>query len=299
MFSGSIPALITPFQNGALDIKSLESLVDWHIDEGSSGLVAVGTTGESPTLSHAEHRKVIEVVVKTAAGRIPVIAGAGSNNTSESVDLIKFAYEIGATGALVVTPYYNKPNQRGLLNHYKVLNDSSNLPIIIYNIPGRSVIDMTIETMAQLAKLKNIVGVKDATGDVGRVSDTRAACGNNFIQLCGNDDIALGFNAHGGKGCISVIANIAPKLSAEFQYAMKNGDYKAALTLQDKLLPLHRAAFLEPNPCPTKFALEVLGKCSGEIRSPLIEIDQETKNQMLSALNHAGLINFCDAFKCL
>ena len=291
MFSGSIPALITPFRNGALDIKSLESLVDWHIDEGSSGLVAVGTTGESPTLSHAEHRKVIEVVVKTAAGRIPVIAGAGSNNTSESVDLIKFAYEIGATGALVVTPYYNKPNQKGLLNHYKVLNDSSKLPIIIYNIPGRSVIDMTIETMAQLAKLKNIVGVKDATGDVGRVSDTRATCGDNFIQLCGNDDIALGFNAHGGKGCISVIANIAPKLSAEFQYAMKNSDYKAALKLQDRLLPLHRAAFLEPNPCPTKFALEVLGKCSGETRSPLIEIDQETKNKMLSALNHAGLIN--------
>ena len=291
MFSGSIPALITPFKNGALDVKSLESLVEWHIDEGSSGLVAVGTTGESPTLSHAEHRKVIEVVVKTAAGRIPIIAGAGSNSTSESIDLIKFASEVGADGALVVTPYYNKPNQKGLLNHYKILSDSSKLPIIIYNIPGRSVIDMTVETMSQLAKLKNIIGVKDATGDVGRVSDTRAACGDKFIQLCGNDDIALGFNAHGGKGCISVIANIAPKLSAEFQSAMKTGDYKAALTLQDKLLPLHRAAFLEPNPCPTKFALEFLGKCSGEIRSPLIEIEQETKDQMLSALDHAGLID--------
>ena len=291
MFSGSIPALITPFRNGALDIKSLESLVEWHISEGSSGLVAVGTTGESPTLSHAEHRKVIEVVVKTSAGRIPVIAGAGSNSTSESVDLIKFASEVGANGTLVVTPYYNKPNQKGLINHYKVLSDSSKLPIIIYNIPGRSVIDMTVETMSQLSKLKNIVGVKDATGDVGRVSDTRAACGDSFVQLCGNDDIALGFNAHGGKGCISVIANIAPKLSAEFQSAMNNGDYNTALTLQDKLLPLHRAAFLEPNPCPTKFALEVLGKCSSEIRSPLIEIDRETKDQMLSALNHAGLIN--------
>jgi len=291
MFSGSIPALITPFRNGALDIKSLESLVEWHISEGSSGLVAVGTTGESPTLSHAEHRKVIEVVVKTSAGRIPVIAGAGSNSTSESVDLIKFASEVGANGALVVTPYYNKPNQKGLLKHYKVLNDSSKLPIIIYNIPGRSVIDMTVETMSQLSKLKNIVGVKDATGDVGRVSDTRAACGDSFVQLCGNDDIALGFNAHGGKGCISVIANIAPKLSAEFQSAMNDGDYNTALTLQDKLLPLHRAAFLEPNPCPTKFALEVLGKCSSEIRSPLIEIDRETKDQMLRALNHAGLIN--------
>jgi 4-hydroxy-tetrahydrodipicolinate synthase len=291
MFSGSIPALITPFKNGALDIKSLENLVEWHIQEGSNGLVAVGTTGESPTLSHDEHRKVIEVVVKTASGKIPVIAGAGSNNTSESIDLIKFADDVGADGALVVTPYYNKPNQRGLLNHYKVLNDGSNLPIIIYNIPGRSVIDMAVETMAQLANLKNIVGVKDATGDVGRVSDTRAACGNSFVQLCGNDDVALGFNAHGGKGCISVIANIAPKLSAEFQSAMNNGNYKVALSLQDKLLPLHRAAFLEPNPCPTKFALEVLGKCSSEIRSPLIEIDQTTKDQMLNALHHAGLIN--------
>jgi 4-hydroxy-tetrahydrodipicolinate synthase len=291
MFSGSIPALITPFRNGALDIQSLESLVEWHIDEGSSGLVAVGTTGESPTLSHAEHRKVIEVIVNTAAGQIPIIAGAGSNNTSESVDLIKFASDVGANGALVVTLYYNKPNQKGLINHYKILNDSSKLPIIIYNIPGRSVIDMTVETMSELAKLENIVGVKDATGDVGRVSDTRAACGDGFIQLCGNDDIALGFNAHGGQGCISVIANIAPKLSAEFQSAMKSGDYKDALRLQDKLLPLHRAAFLEPNPCPIKFALEVLGKCSGEVRSPLIEIDSATKDQMLSALNHAGLIN--------
>ena len=291
MFSGSIPALITPFRDGALDIKSLESLVEWHIQEGSNGLVAVGTTGESPTLSHVEHRKVIEVVVKTAAGRIPIIAGAGSNNTSESVDLIKFASEVGANGALVVTPYYNKPNQKGLLNHYKVLNDNSKIPIIIYNIPGRSVIDMTVKTMSELATLKNIVGVKDATGDVGRVSDTRAACGDNFIQLCGNDDIALGFNAHGGQGCISVVANIAPKLSAEFQSAMANSDYKSALTLQDKLLPLHRAAFLEPNPCPTKFALEVLGKCTGEIRSPLVEIDKKTKDQMLNALTHAGLIN--------
>ena len=291
MFYGSIPALITPFRNGALDIKSLESLVEWHVDEGSSGLVAVGTTGESPTLSHAEHRQVIEVVVKTVAGRIPVIAGAGSNNTSESIDLINFASKIGANGALVVTPYYNKPNQKGLLNHYKLLNNSSELPIIIYNIPGRSVIDMTVGTMSKLAKLKNIVGVKDATGDVGRVSDTRAACGDNFIQLCGNDDIALGFNAHGGKGCISVIANVAPQLSAKFQSAMKNGDFKAALTLQDKLLPLHRATFLEPNPCPIKFALEVLGKCTSEVRSPLMEIDQGTKDQMINALNHAGLIN--------
>ena len=291
MFSGSIPALITPFKNGAVDIKALEKLVEWHITEGSNGLVAVGTTGESPTLTHDEHRKVIEIVVKTNSGRIPIIAGAGSNNTAESIELLKFASHIGADGALVVTPYYNKPNQRGLLKHFSALNSTSDLPIIIYNIPGRSVIDMTVETMARLSELKNIVGVKDATGDVGRVSDTRAACGKDFVQLCGNDDVALGFNAHGGQGCISVIANIAPRLSAEFQTAMAAGNYTNALFMQDKLLPLHRAAFLEPNPCPTKFALEVLGKCSSELRSPLVEITKETKEQIMKALNHAGLIN--------
>lgn len=291
MFSGSIPALITPFRNGAVDEEALETLVEWHIAEGSNGLVAVGTTGESPTLSHTEHKKVIEIIVKTSSGRIPIIAGAGSNSTSESIELIKFASKIGADGTLVVTPYYNKPNQRGLFQHFKTLNDVSDLPILIYNIPGRSVIDMTVETMSQLSKLDNIAGVKDATGDVGRVSDTRAACGTNFVQLCGNDDIALGFNAHGGQGCISVIANIAPKLSSKFQKASIRGDYTEALKFQDMLLPLHRAAFLEPNPCPTKFALEVLGKCSGELRSPLIEIDAETKNQVLKALIHAGLIN--------
>ena len=291
MFSGSIPALITPFRDGVIDVKSLQNLVEWHIQQGSSGLVAVGTTGESPTLSHEEHRTVVEVVVKQAAGKIPIIAGAGSNNTSESVDLIQFASKIGADGALVVTPCYNKPSQRGLYTHYKTLHDCSDIPIIIYNIPGRSVVDMTVETMRELSKLERIVGVKDATGDVGRVSDTRVACGENFVQLCGNDDIALGFNAHGGKGCISVIANIAPKLSAEFQSAMMDGDFKRALEFQDKLLPLHRAAFLEPNPCPTKFALEILGKCTAEIRSPLVEIEDKTKEAMLNALKHAGLIN--------
>jgi 4-hydroxy-tetrahydrodipicolinate synthase len=291
MFSGSIPALITPFRDGVIDVKSLQNLVEWHIQQGSSGLVAVGTTGESPTLSHEEHRTVVEVVVKQAAGKIPIIAGAGSNNTSESVDLIQFASKIGADGALVVTPYYNKPSQRGLYTHYKTLHDCSDIPIIIYNIPGRSVVDMTVETMRELSKLERIVGVKDATGDVGRVSDTRVSCGENFVQLCGNDDIALGFNAHGGKGCISVIANIAPKLSAEFQSAMMDGDFKRALEFQDKLLPLHRAAFLEPNPCPTKFALEILGKCTAEIRSPLVEIEDKTKEAMLNALKHAGLIN--------
>ena len=291
MFSGSIPALITPFRNGDIDIEALEALVEWHIEEGSNGLVAVGTTGESPTLSHEEHRSVVEIVVRKVAGRIPVIAGAGSNNTAESIDLIQFASEIGADGALVVTPYYNKPSQRGLYNHYKILNDHSEVPIIIYNIPGRSVIDMSVHTMSELAKLKHIAGVKDATGDVGRVSDTRAACGENFIQLCGNDDVALGFNAHGGQGCISVIANIAPRLSATFQTAMKNKDFAKALELQDKLLPLHRAAFLEPNPCPTKYALEILGKCKSDVRPPLSEIEENTKTSMLTALKHAELIS--------
>ncbi len=291
MFFGSIPALITPFKNGSIDKKALERLVEWHIEQGSSGLVAVGTTGESPTLSHDEHKDVIEIVVKTSSGKIPVIAGAGSNNTSESVELIRFASKVGADGALVVTPYYNKPNQRGLYSHFATLDESADLPIIIYNIPGRSVIDMTVETMSQLSKLPNIIGVKDASGDVGRVSDTRASCGENFVQLCGNDDVALGFNAHGGQGCISVIANIAPKLSAEFQSAMASKNYPAALKFQDKLLPLHRAAFLEPNPCPTKFALEILGKCKSEVRSPLVEVSSDTKNRMLKALEHAGLTN--------
>ena len=291
MFSGSIPALITPFRNGDVDIEALEALVEWHIEEGSNGLVAVGTTGESPTLSHEEHRSVVEIVVRKVAGRIPVIAGAGSNNTAESIDLIEFASEIGADGALVVTPYYNKPSQHGLYNHYKILNDHSEVPIIIYNIPGRSVIDMSVHTMSELAKLEHIAGVKDATGDVGRVSDTRAACGENFIQLCGNDDVALGFNAHGGQGCISVIANIAPRLSATFQTAMKNKDFAKALELQDKLLPLHRAAFLEPNPCPTKYALEILGKCKADLRPPLSEIEENTKTSMLTALKHAELIS--------
>ena len=291
MFSGSIPALITPFKNGKVDAKALENLVAWHIDEGSNGLVAVGTTGESPTLSHDEHKLVIEIVVKTSSGKIPIIAGAGSNSTSESIELIKFASQIGADGALVVTPYYNKPNQKGLYKHFSSLNDVSDLPIIIYNIPSRSVIDMTVKTMAELSKLNNIIGVKDATGDVGRVSDTRAACGSDFVQLCGNDDVALGFNAHGGRGCISVIANVAPRLSAEFQSTILSGDYTAALELQDKLLPLHRAAFLEPNPCPIKYALEILGKCSSELRSPLVKIDSVTKDEILRALKHAELIN--------
>ena len=228
--------------------------------------------------------------MKTSAGRIPVIAGAGSNNTAESTDLMRFAEKIGADGALVVTPYYNKPNQKGLIKHYQLLHDSCTLPIIIYNIPGRSVIDMSLETMATLSKMPRIVGVKDATGDVGRVSDTRISCGKDFIQLSGNDEIALGFNAHGGVGCISVIANVAPRLSADFQNVMLEGDYKQALEMQDKLIKLHRAAFLEPNPCPIKYSLSKLGLVNNEVRSPLVTVDKETEKLMDDALRFAGII---------
>ncbi len=291
MFQGSIPAIITPFRDGAVDEAALVDLVNWHVDEGSHGIVAVGTTGETPTLSHAEHERVVEIVVKTAAGRIPVIAGAGSNSTAEATRLMAFAKKVGADAALVVTPYYNKPNQRGLIHHYRTLHDAVDLPIIIYNIPGRSVVDMAPATMAELAKLPRVIGVKDATGDIGRVSDTRMACGPDFLQLCGNDDVALGFNAHGGRGCISVIANIAPRLSAEFQNAMLAGDWAKALDYQDRLMPLHRAAFAEPNPGPTKFALSLLGRCAEEMRSPMVPVEEPTRERVRAAMRHAGLLN--------
>jgi 4-hydroxy-tetrahydrodipicolinate synthase len=291
MFKGSIPALVTPFRDGAVDEAALIGLVNWHVAEGSHGIVAVGTTGESPTLSHEEHEHCIELIVKTAAGRIPVIAGAGSNNTDESVRLMRFAARVGADAALVVTPYYNKPSQRGLYHHYRTLHDAVELPIIIYNIPGRSVIDMTPATMGELARLPRIIGVKDATGDVTRVSDQRIACGADFLQLSGEDASALGFNAHGGRGCISVVANIAPRLSAEFQEATLAGDYTRALGLQDRLMPLHRAAFAEPNPAPTKYALSLLGKCSDEVRSPMVPLEEPTRERMRAAMRHAGLLN--------
>jgi 4-hydroxy-tetrahydrodipicolinate synthase len=290
-FKGSIPALITPFRDGKVDEKALVDLVNWHVDEGSHGIVPVGTTGETPTLSHEEHEHVIEVCVATARGRIPVIAGAGSNNTAEAARLMAFAKKIGADAALVVTPYYNKPNQRGLYHHFKTLHDAVDLPIIIYNIPGRSVIDMTPATMGELAKLPRIVGVKDATGDVTRVSDQRITCGPDFTQLSGEDASALGFNAQGGVGCISVVANIAPRLCAQFQEAMLGGDYRRALGFQDQLMPLHRAAFAEPNPCPTKYALSLLGKCTEEVRSPMVPLEEPTKERMRAAMRHAGLLD--------
>ena len=290
MFKGSFPALVTPFKDGALDISTLKSLVDWHVAEGSHGLVPVGTTGESPTLSHSEHGQVIAEVVKAAAGRIPVIAGAGSNNTSEGIELIRHAQDVGADAALVVTPYYNKPTQRGLIAHYTAVHDCCTLPIIIYNIPGRSVVDMLPDTMGVLAKLPRIVGVKDATGKIERVSQQRASCGADFIQMSGEDATALGFNAHGGTGCISVTANVAPRLCAEFQEATLRGDYTTALEYQDRLMPLHEAIFIEPGLVGAKYGLSKLGLCSPEVRLPLTELQDATKAQIDAAMRHAGLI---------
>jgi 4-hydroxy-tetrahydrodipicolinate synthase len=291
MFKGSFPALITPFKNGAVDFDTLKKLVDWHVAEGSHGLVPVGTTGESPTLSHAEHGAVIAAVVKAAAGRVPVIAGAGSNNTAEGIDLIRHAESVGADAALVVTPYYNKPTQAGLIAHYTALHDASTLPIIIYNIPGRSVVDMSPETMGTLAKLPRIVGVKDATGKIERVSQQRITCGPDFIQLSGEDATALGFNAHGGVGCISVTANVAPRLCAAFQEATLAGDYATALDYQDRLMPLHEAIFIEPGLAGAKYGLSLLGHCSDEVRLPLVTLTDGTKERIKGAMRHAGLLN--------
>ena len=291
MFKGSFPALVTPFKNGELDLDTLKKLVEWHIAEGSHGLVPVGTTGESPTLSHEEHVRVIEEVVKAAAGRIPVIAGAGSNSTEEGIFLIREAEKVGADAALVVTPYYNKPTQRGLYAHFKAMHDACTLPIIIYNIPPRSVVDMSPETMGELAKLPRIVGVKDATGKIERVSQQRAACGRDFIQLSGEDATALGFNAHGGVGCISVTANVAPKLCAEFQEATLSGDFATALAYQDRLMPLHEAIFIEPGLAGAKYGLSQLGLCAEDVRMPLTTLLPETKARIDAAMRHAGLIN--------
>lgn len=291
MFRGSNPALVTPFRDGAVDDEALKSLVEWHIDEGSHGLVPVGTTGESPTLSHEEHEHVIDVVVRATAGRLPVIAGAGSNSTAEAIRLLQFAERAGADAGLVVTPYYNKPTQRGLIEHYRALSECCDLPIVIYNIPGRSVIDMSPETMGELSKLPSIVGVKDATGDVVRVSQQRATCGTDFIQLSGEDASALGFNAHGGTGCISVTANVAPRLCAEFQEASLAGDISRALELQDVLMPLHTAIFIEPGLVGAKYGLSVLGKCSDEVRLPLTPALPETRARIDDAMRYAGLIS--------
>lgn len=291
MIQGSLPALVTPFKHGAVDLDTLTRLVEWHLDEGSHGFVPVGTTGESPTLTHAEHETVIEAVVAAADGRAPVIAGAGSNNTVEAVRFMQHAEKVGADAALVVTPYYNKPTQEGMVAHFTALHDCCKLPIIIYNIPGRSAVDMTPETMGQLAKLPRIIGVKDATGDLARVPKQRITCGPDFLQLSGEDATALGFNAHGGRGCISVTANVAPRLCAEFQEATLAGDYARALDLQDRLMPLHIAIFLEPGVAGAKYALSRLGKCSEEVRSPLVRLTEATRARIDAAMRHAGLLN--------
>jgi len=290
-FRGSFTALVTPFANGSVDEKAFRSLVDWQIAEGTDGLVPVGTTGESPTLSHEEHRQVVEWCVEQVKGRVPVIAGAGSNSTSEAVELARHAQECGASAVLVVTPYYNKPTQEGLYRHFKAINDAVGIPIIIYNIPPRSVIDMSVETMARLFELEHIAGVKDATANVVRVSQQRAAMGAGFNQLSGEDASALGFMAHGGHGCISVTSNVAPRLCAEFQDACQNGEYAAALKIQDKLMPLHTALFLETSPAPVKYALSVLGKCSDTLRLPMVPVAEKTRAAVREAMVHAGLIN--------
>lgn len=293
MFSGSIPALVTPFKDdGGVDEKAFESFVDWQIAEGSGGLVPVGTTGESPTLSHTEHRRVVEVCVSVAKGRVPVIAGAGSNNTAEAVELARHAEKVGADAVLVVTPYYNKPNQRGLYEHYAAIARATKLPIVIYNIPPRSVIDMTPETMGRLARdFANIVGVKDATGKIERVSEQRAACGKDFIQLSGEDATALGFNAHGGVGCISVTANVAPRQCAEFQAAMAAGDWVKALEWQDKLMPLHQAVFAEAGVAGAKYGLSKLGRAGNRLRLPMMPVEAAAAAKMDAAMQALGLTN--------
>jgi 4-hydroxy-tetrahydrodipicolinate synthase len=288
-FQGSFTALITPFKHGKIDEKAFQSHVEWQIGQGTHGLVPVGTTGESPTLSHDEHKRVVELCIEVAAGRVPVIAGAGSNCTAEAVELARHAKQAGADGVLVVTPYYNKPTQEGLYLHFKAVNDCADIPILIYNIPGRSVVDMSVETMARLFKLANIVGVKDATANMARVSQQRAALGTDFVQLSGEDATALGFMAHGGQGCISVTANVAPALCSEFQLACLGGNFKRALELQDRLMPLHDALFVESNPAPVKYAAEKLGLCSSETRLPLAPMTQASKAKVDAALGQVAL----------
>jgi 4-hydroxy-tetrahydrodipicolinate synthase len=290
-FRGSFTALVTPFKNDAVDQQALRDLVEWQIAEGTNGLVPVGTTGESPTLSHDEHKQVVEWCIDQAKGRVPVIAGAGSNSTHEAIELAGHAEEAGADAVLVVTPYYNKPTQEGLYQHFKAINDAIGIPIIIYNIPARSVIDMSVDTMKRLFELKNIAGVKDATANVVRVSQQRAAMGEGFNQLSGEDATALGFMAHGGHGCISVTSNVAPRLCAEFQSACLRGDYAAALRLQDKLMPLHQYLFIETNPSPAKYALSVLGKIADTVRLPMVPLAEKSKAAVRDAMVHAGLIN--------
>ena len=284
-------ALVTPMRDGRVDEEGFRSFVDWQISEGTHGLVPVGTTGESPTLSHDEHKRVVQICIEVADGRVPVIAGAGSNNTIEAIELARSAEKAGADALLIVTPYYNKPSQEGLYQHFKAINDAVGIPIFIYNIPPRSVIDMSVETMARLFELKNIVGVKDATGKIDRISEQRHAMGPDFIQLSGDDSTALAVMAHGGRGCISVTSNVAPKLLSEFQSACLAGDYAKALTYQDRLMPLHKALFVDPNPVGPKYALSLLGRMTDELRLPLVKASEKARTEIRAAMVHAGLLN--------
>jgi 4-hydroxy-tetrahydrodipicolinate synthase len=290
-FHGSMAALLTPFKDGKIDELAFRALVDWQITAGSHGLVPVGTTGEGPTLSHEEHRRVVDICIDEARGRVPVIAGAGSNNTHEAVELARHADKVGADAVLVVTPYYNKPTQEGLYQHFKAINEAIDIPIIIYNIPPRSVIDMSVETMKRVFDLKNVVGVKDATGNVARISLQRQAMGPGFIQLSGEDMTALACMAAGAHGCISVVANVAPALCAELMEAVFKGDYSHALRIQDRLTPLHAAIFVEPGVAGAKYALSVLGRARNELRLPLTPVTEGTEAQIRRALVHAGLLN--------
>jgi 4-hydroxy-tetrahydrodipicolinate synthase len=290
-FRGSFTALVTPFKNGSLDEKAFRDIVAWQIAEGTNGLVPVGTTGESPTLSHDEHKQVVEWCIDEADGRVPIIAGSGSNSTAEAIELSRHAEKVGADSVLIVTPYYNKPTQEGLYQHYKAINDAIGIPIIIYNIPPRSVVDMSVETMARLFELKNIAGVKDATANMARVSQQRAAIGPDFNQLSGEDITALGFMAHGGHGCISVTSNVAPRLCSEFQAACLKGDFVTALKLQDKLSPLHINLFVETSPAPIKYAMSLVGKCANTVRLPMVPASEKAQAAVRQAMVYAGLIN--------
>lgn len=291
MFYGSITALVTPFSDSGVNEAALRNLIEWQISEGTSGLVPCGTTGESPTLSHAEHKRVIEIAIETANGRVPVIAGAGSNSTEEAIGFVHHAQEAGADGLLIVAPYYNKPTQEGIYQHFRAIDAEARLPIIVYNIPGRSVIDIQVETLARIFRdCRNVKGVKDATGNLLRPSLERMACGTEFNLLTGEDGTALGYMAHGGHGCISVTANVAPRLCADFQRACLKGDFAAALALQDRLMPLHRALFLETSPAGVKFALAQLSKIRGDLHLPLVEVSDPVKEAITLAMRHAGIV---------
>ncbi len=291
MFKGSITALVTPFRGGSLDEAALRDLVEWQIAEGSHGLVPCGTTGESPTLTHAEHRRVVELVIEAAGGRVPVIAGAGSNSTEEAIELSRHAEAAGATALLIVAPYYNRPGQEGIYQHFRRIDEAVGIPIIVYNIPPRSAVDISVETLGRIFEdCANVVGVKDATMNLARPSLERMACGEAFNLLSGEDATALGYMAHGGHGCISVTANVAPRLCAEFQSACLAGDFKTALDYQDRLMPLHRALFLEPNPAGPKYALERLGRITSEIRLPLTAVSPGVAQEIDAAMSHAGLV---------